>query len=116
MKTCMTCAYWNANGISAFSNYGEEEGDEDVESMHRRCLRILHGNSGSVPFDTIEHAPALVTDGSGYAASLYTLPTFVCALWEEFSSTGGAGPAPPSGGAGLAPPSGGAGLVPPKAG
>lgn len=60
--------------------------DEDMpverETTHRRCLRIIHGNKGTGDGPSASDEPAMVLDGSGYAASLWTLPTFSCAAWE----------------------------------
>lgn len=46
------------------------------------CVRIIHGNKDAwlpVPSDA---QPAIVVDGSGYAARLLVLPTFGCVLHE----------------------------------
>ena len=71
-RNCGTCRHWSAS---------EARVTEDTPgiSSHHRCIRILHGN-GSRPH--VEGEPALIHDGSGYAATLWTLPTFGCALFE----------------------------------
>ena len=43
-------------------------------------VRIIHGNKGRVEGSADE--PAMVLDGSGYQATLRTLPTFGCSLHE----------------------------------
>jgi len=81
---CKDCSFWNRNGEGL--NCGEPiEGEYDYDRMyrkteHRRCLKVLHNSHypGSPPRDPTELA--LVTDGSGYTASLWTLPDFGCAL------------------------------------
>jgi len=57
----------------------------EVVTEHRTCARIIHGNSHAKIDDDqrVKTEPALVTDGSGYAARLVVLPTFGCVLHEE---------------------------------
>lgn len=83
-KRCANCRFigkedprTHYGDIAADGGYGE------VESKHRRCVRILHGNSEHGPSALTELA--FVVDGSGYAATLVVLPTFSCALWEAKS-------------------------------
>jgi hypothetical protein len=53
-----------------------------VKSAHRKCLRIIHGNKYDADEETAAKEPALMTDGSGYAATFWTLPEFGCSLWQ----------------------------------
>ena len=67
------------------SSDGESQ-DEDGESEHRYCARIEHGNGGTAKqAKRLASDPAVVSDGSGYAARLRVLPTFGCALHEAKS-------------------------------
>lgn len=89
MKTCATCRFMaaeriyedsNASGFMTISVDGEAPYEERV-SQHRTCARIIHGNVSNEPSVLTE--PAVVVDGSGYAARLLVLPTFGCVLHEE---------------------------------
>lgn len=80
MKTCSTCRFRAApRGLSAWS----DDGDYLGETEHSTCTRILHGNGGDVKAPRVFSEPALVTDGSGYAARLVVLPSFGCSLHED---------------------------------
>jgi hypothetical protein len=50
---------------------------------HRRCLLALHANRRNLPRAEMEAKPMLLLDGSGYQASLYTLPSFSCSAFES---------------------------------
>jgi hypothetical protein len=76
MKTCATCKY--LGGLAEMS-VPDDNGDYQY-TEHRRCARIIHGNGHDLMLSTVLAEPALVTDGSGYAARLIVLPTFGCAL------------------------------------
>lgn len=78
MNTCNTCRFWNRNGEGR--EMWANEDDDYVVTGHRRCLRVIHGNGSSTGREPRELA--MVCDGSGYAASLWSLPTFGCALHE----------------------------------
>lgn len=84
MKTCATCKF--------FGDHAPLDVPIDVEPWfkdtdHHRCVRIIHGNRGGAHVDHadggVSAEPAVVTDGSGYAASLRVLPTFGCVLHED---------------------------------
>lgn len=79
MPTCATCRF--AGSPAPIYVSGEGTDWELLESEHVRCTRIIHGNSGGVTCEALRE-PAVVTDGSGYAASLRVLPTFGCILHE----------------------------------
>lgn len=77
MSTCEQCRFWNRNG----SPRDEAVGEDDYEPLpHRRCLNIIHGNGSGA---RMREAPAAVLDGSGYAASLWTAPSFGCNAFEQ---------------------------------
>lgn len=78
MKTCATCKF--LGDAAPLERFLDEEPWEQ-RSGHRRCARVIHGNAGAANNETFAQ-PAVVTDGSGYAASLRVLPTFGCALHE----------------------------------
>lgn len=79
MKTCQTCRFFGAPmGVLAWID------DEERETEHHACARIVHGNDGC-RFPHVANEPAIVTDGSGFAARLRVLPSFGCALHEEKS-------------------------------
>lgn len=79
---CATCRFFGAPGGFEDSDYNDA--DEWVERVtgHHYCARVIHGNSGDYAFDRIAAEPAVLTDGSGYAARLRVLPTFGCVLHE----------------------------------
>lgn len=79
-KTCATCRF--LGDADPVARYSDEEPFEEF-SEHRRCVRIIHGNRNMRPSNEVFAEPAVVTDGSGYAASLCVLPTFGCVLHEE---------------------------------
>jgi hypothetical protein len=56
---------------------------EDVERQLRTCTRIIHGNAETNDYEGTPEQPAMVVDGSGYAARLMVLPTFGCVLHES---------------------------------
>lgn len=81
MKTCSTCRFMATSrddgGLTWFdSDYNEHTSD------HATCVRVIHGNRGDQTDKTAKE-PAVVVDGSGYAARLLVLPTFGCVLHEE---------------------------------
>lgn len=66
-KTCATCHF---HGTQTRETTIEIDGEyRQIELPHRNCLPPLT-------------EPAIVVDGSGYSATLWTLPTFSCSLWE----------------------------------
>lgn len=79
MSSCAQCRFWDRNGF-AHEIYDEKNDYNGEETPHRKCFAIIHGN-GSGAGEKMRAAPAAVLDGSGYAASLWTLPTFGCALF-----------------------------------
>ena len=68
-------------------SYSDDE--ESTANVGGTCTRIIHANgsweapSGSDPALWGSKQPAVVLDGSGYAARLVVLPHFGCTLWEE---------------------------------
>jgi hypothetical protein len=88
MSTCSTCRFFGAQmGVEIWDDdydagYGFGPGDTH-ETDHHACARIIHGNGIGSNYKTVNAEPAIVTDGSGYAARLRVLPTFGCALHEE---------------------------------
>lgn len=67
--TCSTCRFWMTKAAHYYIP-GEAQ-DADDDRPQRMCARIIHGNGRERPGKLAE--PAMVCDGSGYAASLYTL-------------------------------------------
>jgi hypothetical protein len=55
---------------------------EPRETDHGACARIIHGNASGCYYSKVSNEPAIVTDGSGYAAQLRVLPSFGCVLFE----------------------------------
>jgi hypothetical protein len=89
-KTCATCRFMGSSrGIEAWDDDADSPfGKGDTrETGHHTCTRVIHGNSGGRPFAAISAEPAVVTDGSGYAARLCVLPTFGCVLHEAKEGT-----------------------------
>ena len=70
---CSTCRFFapEPRGLQVY----DPETDEDFETQHHTCVRVVHGNGDDVK----------VVDGSGYAARLLVLPNFGCILHEEKS-------------------------------
>lgn len=81
MKTCATCKYMAAPRSASI--YWFDDYDQDGESEHASCARIIHGNVDSCASRKAAKELAVVTDGSGYAAMLCVLPNFGCVLHEE---------------------------------
>jgi hypothetical protein len=79
MSTCAQCQFWNRLGDSR-EEFNEANDYNGEELPHRTCFKIIHGNGSGV---SMKGAPAAVLDGSGYSASLWTLPTFGCNAFEE---------------------------------
>lgn len=93
MKNCGTCRFLAAER----ETYDVEQEDPsdpnrviyvDVERKLRTCTRIIHGNRDTWAYEGTEQQPAVVVDGSGYAARLLVLPTFGCVLHEPVPSRG----------------------------
>jgi hypothetical protein len=78
VKTCASCRFFAAP--RPLTNY---MADPEEESAHHSCVRIIHGNGDAQRESSTQTEPALVVDGSGYAARLIVLPTFGCVLHEE---------------------------------
>ena len=79
MNTCETCRYWSRTERTAASapDY------DPAPTGQRMCARIVHGGIGEAADHGTEDADAVLSDGSGYAASLYTRPNFGCLLYES---------------------------------
>jgi hypothetical protein len=73
---CKTCRFMAAPR-DGYESFAVEETEQ-----HGTCTRIIHGNPAAVERDWVLTAPAVVTDGSGYAARLKVLPSFGCVLHE----------------------------------
>lgn len=85
MNRCKDCRFWNRNGEPL--EICDKQNDYNSEPVaHRKCLFVIHGNaqgSGNHADREMENSPAAVLDGSGYVASLWTLPTFGCNAFEQ---------------------------------
>lgn len=79
MSTCAECRFWGTQK----REFWREGADDYVQLPQRNCLKIIHGNGS--PASAAETTPAYVADGSGYAATLFTLATFGCSLFETKS-------------------------------
>ena len=81
MSTCADCKFWNAKGDGP--SLHSKDWETELESAHRRCLKALHGNGDAARSGLhLSDEPMMTLDGSGYTASLFTLPTFSCAAFE----------------------------------
>lgn len=79
VSRCETCRFMAADrgGLLLY----DPKTDDWEPSNYHTCVRVIHGNAE--PFRTeAPDVPALVVDGSGYAARLVVLPTFGCVLHE----------------------------------
>lgn len=87
MKTCATCRFFGTHMPLDYYEDDDVPGG-DHESGHHACARIIHGNDCASNWTSAARAaePAVVTDGSGYAARLRVLPTFGCVLHEKKTS------------------------------
>lgn len=82
MSQCSSCKYMAApRGLVKYIEDADGMYVGESQSAHRTCTRILHGNGGDHEH-MVDSEPALVVDGSGYAARLIVLPTFGCNLHE----------------------------------
>lgn len=96
MKTCASCRFMAAERETRMVER-EDPNDsnrviyEDVPRQLRTCTRIIHGNRDTWDYEGTEQQPAMVVDGSGYAARLLVLPTFGCVLHEPSDSPSGDG-------------------------
>jgi hypothetical protein len=81
---CADCRFWNRKGDPwerrAREGETEDEWGYRVPTKKQKCLRVLHAN-GSREGEA-DDDPAIVTDGSGYAAAFWTEPTFGCTSFE----------------------------------
>jgi hypothetical protein len=78
---CDACRFWNKNGEPWERRGTEAEDFEPQPTRKKKCLRVLHANCS----DRADFAPdvlAIVTDGSGYAATFWTDPQFACVMFE----------------------------------
>lgn len=66
---CAQCRFWNRNG----DDHAKAQDPPDGR-IRKRCLRILHAGYHDAPSLDI----AVLTDGSGYAAALWTAAEFAC--------------------------------------
>ena len=82
---CVDCKFWNRAGRTVAGD-SDIDGDDatdpdfyqgDADPPRKRCLKILHGVTPVPPVPL-----AMLTDGSGYAAALWTAPEFGCVLFE----------------------------------
>jgi hypothetical protein len=81
MKTCETCCFFGSPmGLMAWD---DESSEDSSETGHHACARIIHGNGYGLKYNQLKNEPAVVTDGSGYAARLRVLPSFGCTLHES---------------------------------
>jgi hypothetical protein len=78
---CEACRFWNRNG-DPWEASGIEPDYERRPTDKQKCLNVLHANLSSDSEDVGFKAPAIVTDGSGYAASFWTAPGFGCTSFE----------------------------------
>jgi hypothetical protein len=85
-NTCASCRFYGRPDSKTDVWDPEADGGDGewVTGPHRKCLRIIHGNGSE---RATKEWPALIRDGSGYVATMWTLPTFSCALWEAASSS-----------------------------
>lgn len=83
MSTCHDCRFWNRNG-ETYDNFQYTDSDNDFEDVFtekKRCLKILHANADDNEKKHVNYL-AVITDGSGYSASLFTESNFSCAMFE----------------------------------
>ena len=87
MSTCQDCRFWNRNG-EGFTYYPPPD-FEPLETEKKRCLKVLHANKEVHGEHEHVNYLAVLTDGSGYSASLFTEATFGCAMFEARAEKGG---------------------------
>lgn len=79
---CASCRFWNRNGEPYSYTGNEAQNYEQMPTTKQKCLNVLHANNGHYDNVAAHQRPALVTDGSGYAASFWTAPEFGCTSFE----------------------------------
>ena len=84
---CADCRFWNRNGEPWQTTAVEENDWEPLRSDKQKCLNVLHANLYGAAAETAVAAPAIVTDGSGYAASFWTSPGFGCTSFEPYGGS-----------------------------
>lgn len=83
MMRCETCRFMAGPREDAFPAYGQSS------NKHRTCVRVIHANGTyDGELGPPSKAPAVVLDGSGYAARFAVLSTFGCVLHEPTDSGG----------------------------
>ena len=93
MNNCKDCRFWNINGdeYQNFHYYDDNFYNESnaepypgapVFTAKKRCLKILHANLKCNGEREHTNHLAVMTDGSGYSASLFTEANFGCAMFE----------------------------------
>lgn len=90
--TCASCRFFGTRaGVEVWDDdfdLGDGYGPGEMrETDHHYCARIIHGNGHGNRFHTVSTEPAVVTDGSGYAARLRVLASFGCLLHEAATPT-----------------------------
>ncbi len=83
MNRCARCRHFGPPDPISYFDWDADDGEEEIESGHHRCERVMHGNAGGRETAERLTEPAVVVDGSGYVAVLRVLPSFGCILWEE---------------------------------
>ena len=90
MNTCQTCKHWTERtGWRTVIGYSNDVDDDEVgwgkrdeaDMLYRECSRVAFGVTlAELP------QPAIVADGSGYFAALFTVAEFGCTSHEPLES------------------------------
>lgn len=81
MNRCATCRFAAVERDVAY-DYDKDPPFDEREIVRHTCVRIIHGNKDTFCPEPSAAEPAMVVDGSGYAARLLVAPTFGCVLHE----------------------------------
>jgi hypothetical protein len=79
MGRCGNCKHW---GSEAYEYYDDEADDGAGYSVQRKCARVKSLHKLVRLNEKLPEAEPFVLDGGGYTGSLWTPPTFGCALFE----------------------------------
>ncbi len=80
---CGNCAFWGRHPT-------DPELTDEYPDGFRWCTAVIHGNGDDIPIDgdyerILAPYKAVVTDGSGYSATLRTREDFACILFKQYS-------------------------------
>ena len=82
MNTCSNCASWTLLHHTGSSLVGIGECRAARQAVERLPHTDMEDADLALAIQAIEKDKAVVKDGSGYFAALFTKPEFYCAQWS----------------------------------